>query len=303
MPKSSPLFDEDFLKKLARLKLVVKRILLAGATGEKTSRQKGGRLEYCDHREYTPGDEANYIDWNVFGRTEKLFIKEFSREEEYNVYLVLDLTGSMQPRPSPSNRNGLLKYAKQLTVALGYIALVAGNRLKIIAFSADKLMVSPEFYGEDQIYPVMDFLRPLPAEGKTNLTRTLSEIDRLVRTKGLLVIISDLLDPANSPRGLVRFTNRGFEISIIHLLSATEPRWGGVNLSGWVSLKDTETNQTRTIFISETERRLYRQALNNFLEGWKSFCLKHGIKYFHTDTTRPLEDLIFSFLKKGGLLK
>lgn len=290
------LFDTEFLKKLAYLKFVVKKILLSGGVGEKTSRQRGGRLEFSDYRKYAPGDEANYIDWNVFARTGKLFVKEFAKEEEYLVYLVLDLTASM----GPTKQVNKLNYAKQLTCALGYVALVAGNRLKISGFSNNSLSLSKEFYNEGQIYQVMEHLSPRLAQGKTNISYTLGELDKRLTEKGVLIIISDFFDPIDPRKELIRFTNRGFEVSIIHLISPAEEN---PDLAGPLKLKDVETSQTRSVFISDSERLTYRKELNNWIDAWKNFCHKHAIRYFHINTALPLEALVLNFLKRGGLLK
>lgn len=306
----SHLFDKTFLKKIAALKFLVKKILLTGASGEKNIRQRGGKLEFSEYRDYTLGDEAKYIDWNVFGRTEKLFIKEFTKEESVNVYLVLDLTNSMGPA-SPINK---LDFAKQLSAALGYVALVAGHRFKTIGFSGNTLTTSPEFHREQEIFPLMQFLEPLPARSTTNLSYILQEINKQTSPsasggKGLIVFISDLMSQSGIDehsdipaihKGFQRFINRGFEVNIIHLLAPSEIE---IKLTGWTKLKDAETGKSRTLFINQAVKDNYCQELNKFIEDWKSFCLKHNIRYFHIKTDTPLETTILNFLRKGGLLK
>ncbi len=304
----SALFDEEFRKKLSRLKFMVKKILLAGTEGEKTGRKKGGTIEFSDFRKYASGDETRYIDWNVFARTEKLFIKEFSKEEDFPVYLVLDLTTSMQPRPIRSGtvyQATKLNQAKRLIAALGYIALVTGNRVRIAGFSDDALKISNEWQGEDKILEVMKFLEPLPARGRTNLIHTLMQLNKHAREKGLLILVSDLMqgtepDYLGAGKGLIRFTNRGFEASVIHLLSREEEN---PPFSGWVKLKDSETGEIQTLWLGEKERDIYLKELTAFSEEWRRFCLHHGIKYFRINNTTSTEDLVLNFLKRGGLLR
>ncbi|MEK7450241.1 MAG: DUF58 domain-containing protein [Planctomycetota bacterium] len=323
------LFDEDFLKKLARLKWLVQKTVYSGTGGEKSLRQKGGRLEFSDYRKYSPGDETRYIDWNIFGRTEKLFIKEFAREESFPVYLLLDTTTSMKtPGPARNKTKGIkFKYTCQIAAALGYIGLITRNRLQLFGFSDKTLKHSPVFQKENQIFGALKFLESLIPHGETHLTLILNSLNKQIRKKGLLILISDLMgfqpaSPAGKPeseslaiaglaplsagREILEFVRRGFDVSIFHLLDQEEeqpfaPPWR----DGPVKLKDSETGATKTVFINKKIELLYRQTLKQFIEEWHSFCLQHGIKYFHVDTPAGagLETLILTFLRQGGLLK
>ena len=306
----SKLFDEEFLQKFSRLKFIVRKVLAAGTTGEKTIRQKGGRIEFSDYRKYSPGDEAQRIDWNVFGRTEKLFIKEFAREESLPVYILLDLTASMAaPRRSKKTpaRDEKFTYACQLAAALGYIGLVTDNPLRIFGFSGQLLKTSTEFRGESQALDVLKFLESLDARGETDLSVALNSLNKQIRAKGLLILISDLMESrADGERGilageyLLKFVQRGFVVSVFHLLTRAEEN---PVLTGWVKLKDAEIGATRTVLVDEKKRTEYLQTLNKFIEEWQSFCAKHNIKYFHVNTDLALETLLLNFLRQGGLLK
>lgn len=293
-------FDETFLNKLSVIKLLIKKTLLSGLAGEKSLRQRGGKLEFSEYRDYAPGDETRYIDWNVFGRSEKLFVKEFAREESAEVYLILDLTASMG---SPIK----IEFAKQLAVALGYVSLVAGHRLHLIGFSGETLTTLPEFHRENDVFALMKFLEPLEPKGETRLNHILEKVDKETNRKGLIIFISDLMHQVNENTNageireeFRRFTNRGFDVNIIHLLTPAEIE---PPLTGWVKLRDAETNKTKTVFINQNTRTNYDKELNRFIEDWQSFCLKHNIRYFNIKTDTPLETIILDFLRKGGLLK
>jgi hypothetical protein len=314
----SSVFNDEFLQKLSSLKLIVKKILLSGAIGEKSIRQKGGKVEFSEYRDYSPGDETKHIDWNVFGRTEKLFVKEFAREESVNVYLVLDLTKSMDYNPH-SNK---LAFAKQLSAALSYIALIAGHKVKTIGFSNETITVSPEFHREQDIFELMKHIDPLKADGRTNFDRILAEIDKQTASKGIIIFISDLMPQSNLPpekegapdvvgglpivprsiaeRGFIRFINRGFEVNLLNILSPEET---DIPLNGWIKFRDSETNEIKPVFVSRAIKDSYSQELNKFTEEWSSFCLQHNIRYFYIKTDTPLETIVLDFLRKGGLVR
>ncbi|MBI4835290.1 MAG: DUF58 domain-containing protein [Planctomycetes bacterium] len=295
----SSAFNDEFLQKLSSLKLIVKKILLSGVIGEKSFRQKGGKVEFSEYRDYSPGDETKHIDWNVFGRTEKLFVKEFAREESVNVYLIMDLTKSMDYNP----RSNKFLFAKQLLAALSYIALVAGHRVKTIGFSNETITISPEFYREQDIFELMKHIDPLKADGRTNFDHILAEIDKETPSKGIIIFISDLMtqtDSLNPKEGFIRFINRGFEANLLNILSPEET---DITLNGWIKLRDSETNDIKPVFVTRAIKNNYSQELNKFTEEWNSFCLQHNIRYFYIKADTPLETIVLDFLRRGGLLR
>jgi len=317
MPESN-LFDEDFFKKLRLLKFMVRRLLGAGAEGERISRKRGGNIEFKDYRKYSLGDEPRYIDWNLFGRTERLYTKEFSKEDAFPIYLLLDQTASMRPavprhRAKP-NVDDKFKRARQLVAALGYVSLVALHPTKIIGFSWSgteaQLIGSPFFHRDREIFPLLKVLQNASVRGQTNLILILKQMHELIRQRGLLIIVSDLFDQAvlqehqntsaGTRRALLKFRARGFEICVIHLLTQSEEKPA---FRGRVMLRDAETDESQPVFVSDHTLEQYRVRLNRFAEDWRKFCIGHNIKYFYVNDTISTEKVVFDFLRRGGLLK
>ena len=316
MPDTN-LFDDDFFKKLRLLKFMVQRLLGAGAEGERISRKRGGNIEFKDYRKYSPGDETRYIDWNLFGRTERLYVKEFSKEDAFPIYLLLDQTTSMQPKPA-RRLGGKGKQilstkfvrARHLVAALGYVSLIASHPTQVIGFSWTEpeaiLSISPVFHRVNELMPLLKLLQNISTRNQTNLAAVLKQIHATLRQRGLLIIISDLFDQGNvsghmaARHALLQFRARGFEVCIIHTLAQPEevPAF-----RGWVNLKDAETNESQFVFASEDTIEDYRTHLNRFAEDWRRFCLNHEIKYFYVNDLIPLEKVVFDFLRRGGLLK
>lgn len=354
MPDTN-LLNDDFLKKLRILKLMVRRLIGAGSEGERISRKRGGNIEFKDYRKYALGDEPRYIDWNLFGRTERLYIKEFAKEDAFPIYILLDQTSSMQPLSDRGRAKAVARLtqtttktiektlsakfirARQLAAALGYVGMVAGHPTRVIGFSwsetGAELNLSPLFRRESEVMELLKYLERLTTGGQTNLAAVLKELHEKLRTRGLLILISDLfdlsyLDPQpsfavpkpsigqlrsgvgqhtldkrhldNPRRALLRFRARGFEISLMHVLAQSEE---DPPFRGWVTLRDAETNEGQLTFASDDTLNDYRALLNQFAEDWRRFCLKHSLKYFYANDSIPLEKIIFDFLRRGGLLR
>jgi hypothetical protein len=326
----SSIFDDEFFKKLRLLKLMAQRLIGAGSEGERIGRRRGGNIEFKDYRKYSGGDEPRYIDWNLYGRTERLYVKEFAKEDSFPIYLLLDQSASMQPNENTPHRlrllvsaksktaiqktNAKFTKAKQLTAALGYIGLLAGSPTRLIGFNSStqdetiqpEFTLSPILHRDREIKSLLTLLEGLPAQGETHLAAILKQAHEVIRSRGLLILVSDLFEQnhakehTNTRRALLKFRARGFEVCIIHILSRSEET---PQLAGWMNLQDSETKEPQRAFVSDSTLKTYHDLLTNFTEDWRKFCLGHDIKYFYVNEAMPLEKVVFDFLRRGGLLK
>src|SRR5439155_13531871 len=151
-----PLFDSDFLNKLEYLSLISKRVFRGSLLAQRRTMQLGGGIEFADHREYTPGDDFRYLDWNVFARHDELLLKRFEEEEDLHVYLLLDCSRSMAFGDPPK-----FDYARQVAAALAYIALADLDRVAVVAFAGDILADFPLTRGKARILAMLKFLEGL----------------------------------------------------------------------------------------------------------------------------------------------
>ncbi|MFA5794742.1 MAG: DUF58 domain-containing protein [Candidatus Brocadiia bacterium] len=289
------IFDNDFLKRLEAIKQMLKKVLMAGTAGERVSRQKGGRVEFLDHRGYSAGDETRYIDWNLFGRTEKLYVKEFASEQSRPVYVLVDNSESMRDKSV---------YAKQLAVVMGYAGLVLGGDVKFGLFpgSDGRIILSTVFRADKDLSKLLGFVGKQPAAGRTDIGSALSQMDKSLVRKGLLILVSDLLedDSRSAHDALIRFIKRGFQVNVMHVISEPEanPAFGGRAV-----LHDAETGESRLIKMDKSVKDAYQKRLAGYSDEWKSFSHQHDIQYFYVRTSTPLEDIVVNFLKAGGLLR
>ena len=300
MPKkeSKDVFSAEFIQKLEKLKYIFRKQFLSGTVGERAMRQKGGRIEFAGHRDYSHGDETRYVDWNVYGRLEKLFVKEFAREESIPVYILVDISKSMGVGGADSS-GSKVDYARQMAVALGYIGLISGQPVQFTAFADDRFIRSDVFVSAKKLMEMIEFFRQVKVAGQTDLYNTFSSFDKSTPRKGFLIVLSDLFDGQgkDSRKILGQLSNRGFAISVMHI--SGEDTFN----DGLCRFNDTETGEHKVIWVDKDVSVRYQQALKEFSREWSEFCLKHDIKYFHLNSMITIEDVILKMLRKGQLLR
>src|SRR4051795_12484374 len=186
---AAPLLDPDFLARLEQLELVSRKIFLGRMKGERRSKRKGQSVEFADYRNYVVGDDLRFLDWNLFGRLDKLFIRLFMEEEDLHFYLLIDNSLSMD-FGSPSK----LHYAKQVAAALGFIGLVNMDRVVVEAFNDRLTQSMPAARGRRSLWRLMDFLQKLEPAGPSDLRQALRTFSLKSSGKGIVVLLSDLMD-------------------------------------------------------------------------------------------------------------
>ncbi len=297
MPRPEDPFDTAFMRKLELLELVYRRLSGGRGSGESIGKARGGRTEFRGHRQYAAGDDYRYIDWNVFGRTETLFVKEHAREERRTVSVLLDCSSSMA-FGSPSK----LACGKRLAAAFAYLALVAGDEAVVTTFTEGIHKTVAVSGGKGRITEIFNELRNVAPQGGTSIESSLKDFYTM-RRRSLAVLISDLMDTdslGGGCRALATLAARGFEPCVIHLLGRDEV---APSVTGRLRLKDAETGQTRSLWVEGAELLEYKSVLNEFIETWRTFCAKHGISYVTSCTDVPFDELVLGYLREGGLIR
>jgi uncharacterized protein (DUF58 family) len=291
---TQPLFDAAFIRKLDRMALLTKRAMAGDMQGERRSPRRGSSVEFSDFRPYTTGDDIRQIDWNMYARMERFFLKLYVAEEELTIHLLVDNTASMdwgQP-------NKLL-YAKRAAGAFGYIALSSLDRVTVTAFGDGGVRQLPGVRGKRGALPLFDFLQKLPTGRSGNLVESCRRYARTARNTGPLLFCSDLMDP-NWEEALRVLTSRAFEITMLHTLSPQELR---PELDGDFRLVDAEGGEPIEITADLDALRRYEENLQSWRNDIESFCNGRGITYLFVDTSTPIEDFILSTLRRRGVLR
>lgn len=293
--KIPPLLDPEFLHKLEQLELVSRKIFVGRMKGERKSKRRGSSVEFADHRNYSVGDDLRHIDWNVYGRLDKLFLKLFLEEEDLHFYTLLDTSLSMD-FGEPTK----LLYGKQVAAALSFIGLVNHDRCVMDAFSSRLEPGLASVRGRSQMYRVVKYLDDLTASGTSDLTSAAKSFAIKHPGKGVVVVISDFLDKRGYADALRYLLARNMDIYVIHVLSQEEVN---PELAGDLRLVDAEDGDIAEITISAPLLKRYKDTLNGFVGGLKEWCTKRGITYIFTTNQNPFDKLILNYLRERGLVK
>jgi len=282
-------FTSEFLAQLERLTLASRRTFRGRVKGERRSPRKGQSVEFSDYRPYGIGDDLRYVDWNIYGRLDRLHVKLFVDEEDLCVHLLVDASNSMDfGRPTK------LRYASRVAAALGFVGLVSLERVGVGVLREKVSEGWPPTRGRNQFVAMVDFLAGLRAGGATSLNHGLANYAMRAREPGLVVLFSDLLDPAGFETGIRALLERRFEVHIVHVLTPEEVH---PTLAGDLRLHDSETSEVREITVDGDALRTYRQRLGQFLERVEGFCRSAEIGYRRVTTDMPLEEFVLSHLR------
>jgi uncharacterized protein (DUF58 family) len=293
--QTQPLLDADFLARLEQLELVSRKIFLGRMKGERRSKRKGQSVEFADYRNYVIGDDLRFLDWNLFARLDRLFIRLFMEEEDLHFYVLLDNSLSMD-FGSPTK----LHYAKQVAAALGFIGLVNMDRVVIEAFN-DRLTQSlPAVRGRRSLWRLMDFLQKIEPAGPSYLRRALKTFTLKCSGKGIVVLLSDLMDKGGYEDALRYLVARQLDIYVIQILSQEEIE---PEVVGDLRLVDIEDEDVAEITVSAPLLKRYKQNLAAYRAALHEFCTRRGIAYLFTSNQVPFDRLVLTYLRQRGLVK
>ena len=293
--QTQPLLDPDFLTRLEQLELVSKKIFLGRMKGERRSKRKGQSVEFADYRNYVVGDDLRFLDWNLFARLERLFIRLFMEEEDLHFYVLIDNSLSMD-FGTPSK----LHYAKQVAAALGFIGLVNMDRVAIEAFNDRLVQSSPPLRGRRSVWRLMDFLNKIEPAGPSDLTRALRSFSLKCSGKGIVLLLSDFMDKKGYEDALRYLIARQLDIYVIQILSQEEIE---PEVVGDLKLVDIEDEDVAEITVSGPLLKRYKQNLAAYRAALHNFCTRRGVTYLFTSNQVPFDRLVLSYLRQRGLVK
>ncbi|MCP4624153.1 MAG: DUF58 domain-containing protein [bacterium] len=287
--------DDEFLKQLEKLKVVSRKSTRNPRRGEYRSWQSGEGFEFLDFRKYHLGDDLRYVDWSVYGRLDKLFIKLFHAEKGQTAHILLDISRSME-NGTPSKDIT----AKKIAAALSYICLSNLDKTGLMAFNNKIVKTKPPTRGKKQYLEVLKFFQSLKPADRTNLNDSLKEYAAVCKNPGIAIIISDFFDPQGYEDGLKALAYRDFDINLIQVMDHEELYW---SKTGNLLLNECETGEKKATFVDKNTLALYRKKISEFIAGIKTYCSHYGMNYFLCDTGIPFEKLLTEYLTKGALFR
>ncbi len=293
------LFDDEFQRKLEYLALVSRRVFAGRLRAERRTKKSGSGVEFADHREYQPGDDFRYLDWNVYQRFDRLLVRLYEEEEDLAIYIILDTSSSMAQR-SAGGGSTKLAYAKKIAAALAYVGLANLDRVSIVTTSDRVMERMPETRGKARIFKAFRFLRELEAEGTTDLGDAMKTFVAQNKRRGLAVLVSDLYDPQGVERGVNVLRYNKFDTLIVHVV---DPADGRPNLQGDVLVYDCETGDEREVTVTAKVLERFAQAYATYLATVERFCATHQVPYVAASVDVPFDELILRVFRRGGFLR
>jgi uncharacterized protein (DUF58 family) len=286
------LFDAEFLEGVGRLRLVARRVPPGGRFAEQRSRDMGHGLEFQDYRPYTPGDDLRAIDWNVYLRLGRVFLRLFEELEDLPLYLLTDLSASMWLEEPPRAKKAL-----RTTLALAAVALGQHDSAGVFSFSSDLSIALRPQAGKDRIMTFARRLAELEPGGPTDTARAVRRLNAMGLRRGVLAVVSDFFDPAGLEAVLVALKRTRHRLMLVQLLrkSDREPL-----VEGDVRLRDCETGVTEDVSVTPAVLARYRDAYDQFQDGLTSFCKQRGAGLLRVDCDVPLLPQLAQVFESGA---
>ncbi len=292
---SDGLFDDEFQRKLDYLAIVSRKVVSGRMRAERRTKKSGSGVEFADHRDYQPGDDFRYLDWNVYQRFERLLLRLYEEEEDLSIYLIVDASRSMG-----FGDGDKLRYAKKVCAALAYVGLANLDRVSIVSTSDRVMDRMPQTRGKARIFKVFRFLRELEPGGATDLGDALKAFVAQNKRRGLAVLISDLYDPAGFERGINVLRYNKFDPFVVHVVDKREAR---PKLHGDVLLYDCETGDEREVSVTAKVLDRFSESYRSYLAEIDRYCSTKQVPYVAADVTIPFEELILRVFRRGGFLR
>jgi uncharacterized protein (DUF58 family) len=297
MPDTPPaaLLEPAFLARLEQLELVSRKIFLGRLKGERLSKRKGQSVEFADFRNYVVGDDLRFLDWNLYARLDRLFLRLFQEEEDLHVYLLLDVSRSMD-FGSPTK----LHYARQVAAALAFIGLINLDRVVVQTFHDRLGEATAPLRGRRSLFRLLDFLGKVEAQGGSDMKRSLRDFSIRCTGKGVVVVVSDFMDKGGYEEALRYLVARQLDVYALQILSQEEIQ---PDLTGDVKLVDIEDDDVAEVTASGPLLRRYRENLAAFRAALHAFCTRRGIAYLFSSTQVPFDRLVLTYLRQRGLVR
>ena len=299
------LLPEAVRRRLEPLMLVAKKVRAGAMKGDRRSIKRGTSIEFADYRNYVPGDDLRQLDWNIYARLERPYIKLLEDEEDLAVHIILDASASMNFPPKDELAQGeldqqKLMFAKRIFAGLGYVSLTSGDRLMLTAINDRGMSIFGPVRGRGQGVAMFHYIQNVAADGIADLNIMLKDYALRASRPGLTLVVSDMFSPTGYIEGLNALLSRGHEVALVHVLSPQEVT---PPLAGDLRLIDVETGQAQEVTVDAAMRQVYHQRLTAWRDEIRDECLRRGAHYFALQTDEPWERLILSDMRRVGLVK
>ena len=286
------LFDPDFLASVNRLKILARRVAPAGSPAEKRSKQRGAGMEFRDYRPYSAGDDIKSIDWNVYRRLGKVFLRLFEEQRDLPVYLAPDISRSMFLGADPRGHAGL-----RAAFAFAAIALQESDSVGVFPFADQLTMGLRPGTGSARLMRVAQTLTSIEPGGKTDFVRSMKRLQAIRMREGLLVIISDFFDPRGIDAVIEALKHLRHRLVLVQLWRQTD---ADPQLEGDLLLRDCETGEEQNVTATGTVLDAYRQAYAEFQDKLTEFAKRRHAGLVRLDVEADVVDQLATLFESGA---
>ncbi|MDP2767596.1 MAG: DUF58 domain-containing protein [Candidatus Methanoperedens sp.] len=280
------MIDTSFFKELDRFSFMVRKRVSTAYSGSRRSILKGRGMEPVSYREYTQGDDFKIIDWKVYGRTEKLYVKEFEEEKSLTTHILLDTSKSMDFRNK-------FEYAAMLALGFAYLVTKDNEKFGVSTF-AEEINITKPRRGRKYLSQTIDLLNSTALLGKTRFDYCMEKYTSIIKSRSLVFIISDFMADIDAVRSAI-FRLGDNELVLIQVLDPVERN---LDLGGEAKLIDLETDRKMDIYTSPRLRSEYEKRLNDHIARIKETCIAVGADFHTVTTDKPVFESIFEVISQ-----
>lgn len=276
------------------MELISRKIFRGRLKGERRSKRKGQSVEFADYRNYVPGDDLRFVDWNLYARLDKLYLKLFLEEEDLHVYFLVDASPSM-------NFGEPTKFfaAKQLAAALAFVGMCRGDRVRI-EFLGRNNQSSPVLRGRSQLWRMVDFVQSVEPVEPVDLTSSIKQFCLRNTGRGIVVLLSDLMDKQGYESALRLLVGQQMDVFVLQILSPEEME---PELSGDLKLVDCEDSDEAEISVNTAVIKRYKATLAAFVNQARKFCAQRDMTYLLARSDQGADVLVGQYLRERGLVR
>jgi len=298
MTKLEDLLDPSLVASLERLDLMSRKMLQGRMQGERRSRRRGQGMDFADFRPYAAGDDLRFVDWNIYGRLDRLFLKMFLEEEDLGLVIAIDGSASMN-----SGTPNKFNVSRRIAMALGYVGLVNQHRVTLALLQDGRANCLSGLRGRRRTAEAASWLIAQNAAGTCGFDGACRSLASARLGRGMVIVISDYLLREGYENGLRALAGRGWDVFALQILSPEEldPRTG--DQSPDVRLVDSESKSEVEITLSNTVVREQKRRLESFNTALRETCLKLGVRHMTIDSAVDYQKFLLQSLRKQGLLK
>jgi len=297
--KLDDLLDSRLMAKLDAIDVVSRKIFSGKVQGERRSKRRGQSIDFADFRPYVHGDDLRFVDWNIFGRLDRLFLKMFLEEEDLSLIIALDTSASMR-----AGNPDAFDYARKVAMALAYVGLVNQHRVSLVGFSQGHIERASNLRGRRKAADVASWLLKREPDGATGFEDAMRLVGTTRVGRGVMIVLSDFLFHEGFEKGLGMVAGRGFDVYALQVLApqVVDPsREGGV--SGDLLLVDSETQTETEVTVTPELLRIYKERLDRLCGSLRAYCTRRDMVHLVVETSTPVETLMLEYLRRRGMLR